>query len=567
MSWFRNLSMTPKLIGSFVLVALLAGVVALAGYSGLSSTESKLVGLTQSAPRLIYLLKADGDLTAAMNFTRGSIMTFDKQQAAREAESAQAARENAWAQFASYEALTPTSAEDVKETKLVSGLLRRWMTLNEKTQQLSVSTDVTVSSIVTQLSLVTEAQAEASLSSALHQLVTLNQKYLDNGATQGQSTATTAMQQLVAVGVLAMVLAIVLGVVIAHAIARPLREVSRCSTELALYDIHDLASAMTALSHGDLTVRVSTTARLPAAVSRDEIGQTAEATRLIIDTVRRTINAYEDARQQLQAMVGQVANAASQTEARDLKTTLGAAFALAQIRSDFVASISHELRTPLASIIGYGELLQARWHQMDDVKRLDRINRIVLSANRQKHLVDDLLLLAGLADNPASLQLSPVDVSEAVRHVADEVKGVYAGQRIDLAGPSEVCALADSHRMTLILTNLVDNAAKYSPEGRPISVTWSAEGRTVLVRVRDYGPGIAERDRSHLFTRFGRIPGSRVRSGHVGTGLGLYLGKAYADAMGGTLDLESSGPDGSTFRLQLLIAGSDSAQINAAPST
>jgi signal transduction histidine kinase len=73
----------------------------------------------------------------------------------------------------------------------------------------------------------------------------------------------------------------------------------------------------------------------------------------------------------------------------------------------------------------------------------------------------------------------------------------------------------------------------------------------VVVCVHDRGPGIPEHGREHLFARFGRVPGGRIRAGRVGTGLGLYLGRQIAEAMGGTLDLESTGPGGSTFRLRL----------------
>lgn len=74
-----------------------------------------------------------------------------------------------------------------------------------------------------------------------------------------------------------------------------------------------------------------------------------------------------------------------------------------------------------------------------------------------------------------------------------------------------------------------------------------ADGQ-VVVRVRDAGRGIGEEGRARLFTRFGRLPGSRIRAGHVGTGMGLYLSRLLARAMGGELDLETTGPDGSTSR-------------------
>ena len=105
--------------------------------------------------------------------------------------------------------------------------------------------------------------------------------------------------------------------------------------------------------------------------------------------------------------------------------------------------------------------------------------------------------------------------------------------------------------MEQVLVNLLDNAAKYSPEGSPVEVRWADEDGMIAVRVPDHGPGIPDEGRGVLFTRFRRVPGSRMRAGRVGTGLGLYLGRAYADAMGGRLDLESTGEDGSTFCLRL----------------
>ena len=114
--------------------------------------------------------------------------------------------------------------------------------------------------------------------------------------------------------------------------------------------------------------------------------------------------------------------------------------------------------------------------------------------------------------------------------------------------------LADPGRAIRVLVNLLDNAAKHSPAGCPIVAGCSVEHGMGVVRVRDYGPGIPEVGRDRLFTRFGRVAGSRTRAGHVGTGLGLYLSRRSAEAMGGDLDLESTGPEGSTFRLRLKAA-------------
>jgi two-component system sensor histidine kinase KdpD len=228
-----------------------------------------------------------------------------------------------------------------------------------------------------------------------------------------------------------------------------------------------------------------------------------------------------------------------------------AAEELARLRSDFVAAVSHELRTPLAAIIGYAELLQARWHRLGDAQRLERLGHIVVSANRQQRLIEDLLLLSQVENTGLDPLSAAMAIAAVVEQAAMEVQGSYPGQRIDLHGPADLSAWADPARTIQIVVNLLDNAAKYSPEGSTITVCWVLEGDRVVVRVRDQGAGVPAQGREYLFTRFGRVAGTRARAGRIGTGLGLFLGRQLAQAMGGDLDLETTGPKGSTFRLRL----------------
>jgi two-component system sensor histidine kinase KdpD len=228
-----------------------------------------------------------------------------------------------------------------------------------------------------------------------------------------------------------------------------------------------------------------------------------------------------------------------------------AAEELARLRSDFLSSVSHELRTPLTAILGYGDLLREHWDRMPDADRLERLDRIIFSAQRQYRLVEDLLLVTGMEQGALQPYPEPVEIAGLLRRATVEVCGAYRGQQVDLHGPTSTCVLADMRYALQILVNLLDNAAKYSPQGSPIEVAWQAEGEMVDVRVRDHGPGIPEEARKQLFTRFGRVPGSRMRAGHVGTGLGLYLSRNLAQALGGSLGLEESGPQGSTFLLRL----------------
>jgi signal transduction histidine kinase len=224
---------------------------------------------------------------------------------------------------------------------------------------------------------------------------------------------------------------------------------------------------------------------------------------------------------------------------------------LARLRSDFIASVSHELRTPLTAIVGFGELLQARWEQLSDTHRLQRISDIVAAANRQKRLVDDLLLLGRLDVDSLKIAAEVVLLLTLLQRATVEVQASYGMQRIILDGPSEVQVRADPIRAVQVLTNLLDNAAKYSPESSPVTLSWSVAGTLATIRIIDQGSGVPEQGRELLFTRFGRVAGSKMRAGRVGTGLGLYLSRRLAEAMGGDLDLEATGPGGSTFRFRL----------------
>jgi signal transduction histidine kinase len=224
---------------------------------------------------------------------------------------------------------------------------------------------------------------------------------------------------------------------------------------------------------------------------------------------------------------------------------------LAALQNDFVATVSHELRTPLAVVLGFAEVLDGRWAQLTDPQRRQHVQRIVAAANRQRQLVDDVLRVSTFDAEPVLVEWQEISVQEVVERAVEVVSATYPGQAIDAAGPADLTARADPALVEQVLGNLLDNAAKYSPDGSPIEVRWLAEDGMAVVRVRDQGPGIPEAGRGVLFTRFGRVPGSRMRAGRVGTGLGLYLGRAYAQAMGGKLDLESTGENGSTFCLRL----------------
>jgi signal transduction histidine kinase len=229
---------------------------------------------------------------------------------------------------------------------------------------------------------------------------------------------------------------------------------------------------------------------------------------------------------------------------------------LARIRNTVVGMVSHELRTPLTAIVGYAEILEARWTLLTDAKRLDWVAKIKQSANRQSRLVEDVLLMSHLGQGSQVVRSEATQVEPLARRAAAEIMVSYSGQVIDLRGRSDLLAIGDPGRIVQILIILLDNAAKYSAQGSAISLSWTREIDTVVLRVSDSGCGISPESLHRLFRPFGRLEGNRPRAGRGSTGLGLYLGRELASGMGGMLTLESSSPDGSVFAL-LLPAQSD----------
>ena len=225
---------------------------------------------------------------------------------------------------------------------------------------------------------------------------------------------------------------------------------------------------------------------------------------------------------------------------------------LENVRREFVANVSHELRTPLTAIRGYAETLRDGALQ-DPGKALEFVRIIHRHAERLQELIEDLLDLSKVEQGKASLSLGPVSLPEVVSQVEAVIRPLALEKRQSLTVviPGELPhPWADRDRLAQILINLLDNAVKFTPDGGRISLSASArEGRVVLT-VADSGIGIPPEEIGRVFERFYRIERSRDRL-EGGTGLGLAIAKHLALAMGGTLEVESTYGQGTTFRLTL----------------
>ena len=219
-------------------------------------------------------------------------------------------------------------------------------------------------------------------------------------------------------------------------------------------------------------------------------------------------------------------------------------------RREFVSNVSHELRSPLASIRAMVETLENG--ALDDRETArDFLARIQGDIGRMTALVDELLELSSLESGQMPLHLSPVDLREAAGAIVERFRLAAAAQGIELkreVGEDAPHAMADPAKLDQILTNLLENALRFTPRGGRIAISARARPRWVDVRVSDTGAGISKEHLPRVFERFFKADRSR-RDG--GTGLGLAIAKHLAQAHGGEMRAESAEGEGSVFTVTL----------------
>jgi PAS domain S-box-containing protein len=239
-----------------------------------------------------------------------------------------------------------------------------------------------------------------------------------------------------------------------------------------------------------------------------------------------------------------------------------------RLKSDFVATVSHELRTPITPLKGYAELLLRKGDGIPAEKRARALASIVDRADHLARLVEDLLLAAhidGDAEPARRVQLDSIDLVRTAARAMEDFAG--SASRLRLSAPADpVTARADGARTIQILTNLISNAVKYSEPGTPIDVGVAAAGQQVRVSVRDHGRGVPVEELEAIFEKFHRVEDPMVMS-TGGTGLGLYIARHLARAMGGDLTARSRPGDGSTFTLTLPAPETLPAPDGSAPET
>jgi PAS domain S-box-containing protein len=223
---------------------------------------------------------------------------------------------------------------------------------------------------------------------------------------------------------------------------------------------------------------------------------------------------------------------------------------LDQMKSDFINRASHELRTPLTGAMLMTELLQKGGpkEEMDEYWRA-----LMNELNRQKELIDQLLLAGRLESGRVHLEIVPMDLMPVLRESMLAVKAVAARRNISIkldAGQAPYLVLGDAGGLSQVFINLLNNAVKFSPEGKTVEVTATTGEDEAGVSIADHGLGIPPDAIPHLFERFYRAKNVTVAE-IPGSGIGLYIVKSIVDELGGTISVASELNRGTTFTVRL----------------
>lgn len=213
-----------------------------------------------------------------------------------------------------------------------------------------------------------------------------------------------------------------------------------------------------------------------------------------------------------------------------------------QAQTEFVSTVSHELRTPLTSIKGFADTILRAGERLDISQQRRYVGIIKDQADRLARLVEDLLAVSRLESRKMQLTIRAINLEAAVERVCQNLSDKAAKHKVIVNIPRGLAPVwADADRLEQILTNLIDNAIKYSPAGTAITIA----GRSVVdnqemveFSVNDQGGGIDKEHLPHIFNKFSRLDNPLTRQTE-GTGLGLYITKSLVNALGGSIKVES----------------------------
>jgi signal transduction histidine kinase len=226
---------------------------------------------------------------------------------------------------------------------------------------------------------------------------------------------------------------------------------------------------------------------------------------------------------------------------------------LDELKTSFLGTASHELRTPVTAIAGFAHMLSSRWETLTEDDRRIFADRIASNARVLEALVQDLLDFARLERGEVTLMLETVDLAVVTGRVLDRLEPVWSTHAVERSITPGSLVTADAAALERIVTNLVSNAVKFSPDGSTILVTVDGTD-PVRLTVDDEGPGVPDAERDRIFVRFFRGAGDAVVR-TSGVGIGLSVVQDYVTKMGGRIDVRGNPAGGARFEVEFERAG------------
>ena len=219
------------------------------------------------------------------------------------------------------------------------------------------------------------------------------------------------------------------------------------------------------------------------------------------------------------------------------------------MKGDFVAVVSHELRTPVTALIGYAKTLRQPAFSNDPTMREEFLERMERQGDRLLRLVENLLTTAKLESDELQITIGRLLFEDLVREVVEGLGSDASRIKVDVPGDLPVLH-TDRQLVGRVLSNLLDNALKYSPDGSPCELGARGEDDVVVMWVADHGIGIEPAKLERIFDRFYQVDSSSTRQ-FPGAGLGLSMVRDLLERLGGTISVNSSPGNGSTFMVRL----------------
>jgi K+-sensing histidine kinase KdpD len=231
-----------------------------------------------------------------------------------------------------------------------------------------------------------------------------------------------------------------------------------------------------------------------------------------------------------------------------IRSSVRKEFELSQRQNNFLLSVTHELKTPIASNKLYLQTIQKR--NLDEEQRLDLLSKAIIENERLEKLIDNILNAARVESQEIKPIKEYVEINHFLKLLLSQFKKRFPNNRIELVDFPDISVRFDLFMIETVISNLVDNAIKYSNENSIIKLIAKKENHNFVFQVIDEGIGIDEKEQKQIFSKFYRVGNEEIRT-QKGSGLGLFIASEFLKLHNGTIIYLKNQPRGSIFQITL----------------